>query len=278
MSSSIAWSMRIPTWVIAGGVLGSLTACGENLTPTTDNPPPLVASCVPDLDGVITAAEVPVVLEQPLTYYVGVDATVDVAGTGTAVDHRWDWSQDRAGDHRVDSVAVAMTNQWYASSFPGGRFVVAIDDAVDGVYASDDRGLHLLGFASQQAMPAGGRTLLPYSTPVTVLPLPLVVGDRLTAIGTVVAGTIRGLPYNGTDTYQLSADAAGELHLPYVRFAAAMRVRTQVTSTPAVGAATSVQQTAFYSECFGEIGRATSRANETATDFTVAAVQRRLAL
>jgi hypothetical protein len=40
----------------------------------------LVASCVPDLDGVLTAAEVPVLLDQPLTFRVGTDVAVDVAG------------------------------------------------------------------------------------------------------------------------------------------------------------------------------------------------------
>ena len=254
-------------------------ACGENLTPVGEEPPPLVASCVPDLDGVLTAAEVPVLIGQPLGVRTTADVAVDVAGSGGADDHRWDWSEDRAGDLFTDQIAVALTDQWYAGSFAGGRFVLAADDATDGVYAADERGVHLLGLASHVADPPGGRTLLVYSAPVTVLRVPLQRGDRWTEVGTISGGTLRGLPYNGTDTYAISADARGELHLPYVRFADALRVRTVVTSAPAVGGATIiVRQAAFWSECFGEVGRATSRPGETSDDFTQAASQRRLAL
>lgn len=259
--------------------LVALAACGENLTPIGDLPPPLVASCVPDLDGVLTAAEVPVVLDQPLEFRTGAMIAVDVAGTGTAADHRWDWSADRAGDVFADQIAVALTDQWYAGAFPGGRFVLPSDDTLDGVYAADDRGLHLLGLASRVADPPGGRTLLAYQTPVTVLRLPVQRGDAWTELGTITGGTLRGLPYAGTDRYAIAADARGELHLPYVRFADALRIRTHVVSTPAVGGtAIAVRQAAFWSECFGEIGRATSRIDEPADDFTIAATQRRLAL
>ena len=257
----------------------ALAACGENQTPGDETPPPLVASCVPDLDGVLTAAEVPVLLDQPLTFRVGTDVAVDVAGAGSGDAVRWDWSEDRAGDALVDQIAVALDDQWYAGSFPGGRFVLAFDDATDGVYRADDAGLYLLGLASRDEAPAGGRTLLPYAAPVAVLRLPLARGDRWTEVGTITGGTLRGLPYNGTDTYQISADASGELHLPYVRFTAALRVRTTLTSTPAIGgSSTVVRQATFFSECFGEIGRATSRLGETNDDFTTAATLRRLAL
>ena len=90
---------------------------------------------------------------------------------------------------------------------------------------------------------------------------------------------VNGLPYNGTDTYELAADVRGELHLPYVRFTDVLRVRTLVTSRPSVGGgATTRRQVGFWAECFGEVGRATSRANEAAEDFTTAETQRRLAI
>ena len=55
-------------------------ACADNLTPepTASPAPPL--GCLPDLDGTLTAAEVPVVLGVPLDFYVGAGVTVDVAG------------------------------------------------------------------------------------------------------------------------------------------------------------------------------------------------------
>ena len=202
-----------------------------------------------------------------------------VLGRGSGADRQWDWSADTAGDALIDQLAVALDDQWYAGSFPGGRFVIAVDATTDGVYAADDRGLYLLGLASHDEAPPGGKTLLPYAAPVAVLRLPVAAGDRWTETATITGGTLRGLPYNGTDTYAISADAHGELHLPYVRFTDALRVRTTVTSTPAVGGASVVvRQTQFFSECFGEIGRATSRPGELADDFTTAATLRRLAL
>ena len=97
--------------------------------------------------------------------------------------------------------------------------------------------------------------------------------------GAWIVPTLNGLPYNGTDTYEQAADARGELHLPYVRFTDALRVRTLVTSRPAVGGGmTTRRQVGFWSECFGEVGRATSKANEAAADFTTAESQRRLAI
>ena len=35
----------------------ALAACGENATPVGEPPSPFAASCVPDLDGTLTAAE-----------------------------------------------------------------------------------------------------------------------------------------------------------------------------------------------------------------------------
>ncbi len=257
----------------------ALAACGENATPVGEPPSPFAASCVPDLDGTLTAAELPIVLDQPLTFRVGEDVAVDLAGRGSGADRQWDWSVDTAGDALRDQLAVALDDQWYAGSFPGGRFVLAVDAATDAVYAADDRGLYLLGLASHDEAPPAGKTLLPYAAPVAVLRLPVAAGDRWTETATITGGTLRGLPYNGTDTYAISADARGELHLPYVRFTDALRVRTTVTSTPAVGGASVVvRQSQFFSECFGEIGRATSRPGEPADDFTTAATLRRLAL
>ena len=269
--------MRAPLAIVALAL--AVLACGENATPLEAPPPPLVASCVPDLDGVLTAAELPVVLDQPLPVRISTDAAVDVAGRGDGAARRWDWSADDAGDRFVDQLAVALDDQWYAGDVPGGRFVLPFDDATDAIYRADERGVDLLGLASREPAPAGGRTLLPYATPVAVIRLPLAVGDRWTETATITGGTLRGLPYNGSDRYDLAADAAGELHLPYVRFTAALRLRTTVTSTPAVGGGTTVvRQAAFLSECFGEIARATSRVGEPSDDFTTAATVRRFAL
>lgn len=254
-------------------------ACGENLTPPPTATPPLVTGCVPDLDGALTAAELPLLLDTPAAFLFTDDATVDLAGDGDGDTRRWDWSDERIDDRAVDVTAAALDAQWYAPMFPGGRFVAAGPAGLDGIYARDDAAVYLLGVASPAADPPGGRTLLRYDTPIAVLRFPLAEGDAWTERATITGGTLSGLPYNGADTYAFAADAAGELHLPYVRFTHALRLRTLVTSTPAVGGvSTTRRQVSFWFECFGEIGRATSRANEPAEDFTTAEELRRFAL
>lgn len=267
--------MRAAAWL---AVL-VLAACGENRTPASTATPPPGSSCVPDLDGALVAAEVPLVLDVAAPYLFSDDAPVDIAGSGSGDTRRWDWTEERLDDRAVDVTAAALDDQWYAPMFPGGQFVAAGTGGLDGIYARDDAAVYLLGLASPTADPPGGRTLLVYDAPVGVLRFPLVEGDAWLESATITGGTLAGLPYNGTDTYATAADAAGELHLPYVRFTRALRLRTLVTSTPAIGGgATTRRQVSFWFECFGEIGRATSRANEPAEDFTTAEEQRRFAL
>ncbi|HUQ05420.1 MAG TPA: hypothetical protein VM261_23120 [Kofleriaceae bacterium] len=256
-----------------------LVACGENQTPEPTALPPTPVSCLPDLDGALTADEVPTVLDVAAPYLVTPSAPVDVAGTGTGDTRRWDWSAERLEDDAIDIVATALDDQWYAPMFPGGQFVAAGPGGLDGVYLRDDTAVYLLGLASPEENPSGGRTLLVYDRPAGVMRFPLAEGDAWVETVTITGGTLAGLPYNGTDRYDFAADASGELHLPYVRFTRALRLRTLVTSTPAIGGgATTRRQVSFWFECFGEIGRATSRANEAATDFTTAEELRRFAL
>ncbi|MBE7453320.1 MAG: hypothetical protein HS111_31980 [Kofleriaceae bacterium] len=256
-----------------------LAACGENLTPPGEGEPSPPLACVPDLDGVLTAEEIPLVLGATAPYLIGGDVAVDVAGEGAGATRRWDWSVERRDDTAADLGAVALDRQWYASAFPGGQFVAAGAGGLDGVYARDAAAIYLLGLASPTMEPASARTLLAYDAPVAVLRFPLVEGDAWTATGTITGGTLAGLPYSGADVYELSADASGELHLPYVRFTRALRLRTRVVSTPAVGGVvTSRRQVSFWFECMGELGRATSRADEPAADFTIASELRRFAL
>lgn len=250
-------------------------ACGENLTPQPA-PPSALPDCVPDLDGSITAAELPIALGVTIDEYVSpVQHTVDLI----AHDGRWDLSAEYKDDARVAVGPVALGAQWYAPSFPGGQFVADAGGGNDGVYAEDATALWLFGLASHDESPASGKTLLVYDAPVAVLRFPLHDGLAWTESGHVTSGTLDGLPYTGTDTYQIDASGSGALDVPYVRFAPALRVRTHVTVAPAAGGTTvSRRQTQFFFECFGEVARAESKPNEPDPDFTIAAALRRFAL
>jgi len=268
---------------LATGALG----CGTNLTPPGDEVDGgfVELACLPNLDGRVEAHEIPVTLQTPVDYYVSPDGTsVNLAGATDEQGKRvWDYSEQSPADARVQATAVPLGAQWYAESFPGGEFVLAssmsADSDVDGIYSLDEEGLWLHGVASTEENPAAGTTLLPYAAPVALYRFPLEPGDAWTEIGTLTGGELRGLPYNGTDTYEVEVDGSGRLELPYVSFEQTHRVRIRVVVAPAVGGITSTRrQVSFLFECFGEVAQITSRLDESERDFTTAAEMRRFAL
>ncbi len=279
--------MRIARLLPLLPILTLLTsACGDNLTPPGHDAylageiTPL--TCAPNLDGVITANELPTVLDTPVSYLenpAGVTRTVNVAGT-TAPNGAvtWDFGADYADDGVLTVTVTSLTGKWYAASFAAGQFVTPEDAAhtLEAVYRRDDAGVYLLGVASTAANPPEGQTLLVYDAGILVAKLPLSPGESWVAKGNVTNGKYRGLPYAGSDTYEVTDDAVGKLVLHDFTFDSVHRVRTKVTVSPSAGASTSVQQVSYFAECFGEITRVVSQQNEPNADFTVAAELRRL--
>ncbi len=268
-------------------VLGAL-ACGENRTfpekrayqPEAVTP----LACVPNLDGKIEANELKAALEVPETLVVspaGVHRMVDVAGTIDAQGRRtWNFATDYADDQLAKISASALTGKWFALSFPNGQYVAPVDLGAGllGVYSADGSNLLLHGLASSKEAPPEGKTLLVYNAPVAVQKYPLEVGKSWISVGVVQNGVIRGLPYAGRDTYQVSVDAAGRLELTDLTFTQALRIRTRVTVEPSVGASVSRRQISWFFECFGEVARAASLDNEPLEDFTTTSELRRLGL
>jgi hypothetical protein len=279
---------RTPPLVLLASLLAAVS-CGENLTPASDRQvydgggeQPL--ECVPNLDGRIDSNELQAAIGVPATYLVspkGEERPVDVVGTVDGAGKRvWDWSANAASDQLAVLTARVLTGTWYAASFPGGQFTTALDAAgsLEAVYVHDEQALWLLGYASSVEAPPEGKTLVVYQQPVALYRFPVEVGAQWVSAGTVQNATVYGLPYAGRDTYEVSVDAAGTLHLPDVTFGQALRTRTRVTQEPAVGASVSRRQVSFLFECFGEVARAQSRDDESAADFTTAAEVRRLGL
>jgi hypothetical protein len=281
--------MRTSTPVALLSLLAALVACGENLTPASDRQlydgggeEPL--PCVPNLDGRIDADELQAALGVPANYLVspkGEERAVDVVGSVDGAGKRvWDWSANAPSDQLAVLTAGGLSGKWYQASFPGGQFVTALDaaGALEAVYVHDDQALWLLGYASRVEAPPEGKTLVVYQQPVALYRFPLQVGAQWVSAGTVQNATVYGLPYAGRDTYEVSVDAAGTLHLPDVTFGQALRTRTTITQEPAVGASVQRRQVSFLFECFGEVARAQSRDDEPAADFTTAVEVRRLGL
>ena len=263
-------------------------ACGENKTfpERTAYAPEAVTplACVPNLDGKIEATELKAALDVPESLIVspaGVRRMVDVVGSVDAQGRRtWNFATDYADDQLAHISASALTGKWFAASFPTGQYVAPVDLGAGllGVYAADGANLLLLGIASANQAPPEGKTLLVYNAAVAVHRYPLEVGKTWISVGVVQNGLIRGLPYAGRDTYQVTIDAAGRLELTDLTFTQALRVRTRVTVEPAVGASVSRRQVSWFFECFGEVARASSVDNELLEDFTTTAELRRLGL
>ncbi len=260
-------------------LLALLCACGVNQTPQPE-PLPVLPSCVPNRDGEITSAELPVPLGLTASYYAGVDTPVVLAGTDA-----WDLSEERASDDVISLGPLALAGQWYAAEFPGAAFVVDAGvagvadagDGLDGVFHQDDQALWLHGTASQDPAPAGGKTLVRYAEPIAVLRFPLADGLTFESVGTI-NGTINGLPFVGADEVAVEVAGSGRLDLPYVRFSPVLRIRTRIVRRPSTGGAVGKRSTSFVFECFGEVAHADSQLDEPNPDFTTAAALRRFAL
>ena len=269
-------------------VVAVLAACGENQThpdrASYDAGPEQPLSCVPNLDGQIVRGELGAAIGVPARYLVsptGVARTVNLNGSVDAAGHKiWNWSADYADDQAATIVASAPAGKWYADKFPGAQFVSPFDagGAIEAVYSEDDSAIYLLGLASAQQSPADGQTLYVYDAPVPFLRFPLAAGKSWTSVGATKNQVLRGLPFAGKDTYEVTVDAAGQLVLPDLTFTQALRVRTKITIEATVGATTTQFQDSYFFECFGEVARATSKINETNADFTSALEMRRLGL
>lgn len=275
-------------WYMAAvvGCLALVSGCSDNLTEqpergTYQGAEPPALDCIPNLDGRITADELQPALDVPVTYRISPDGeqrTVDIAGATDPSGIRvWDWSTDDESDLELTIEANSLADRWFASDFPGATFVSQLDAAgsLIGVYSEDDAGVYLHGYASPQSEP-NRRTLVVYDSPVAVYRFPLEVGAAWVDVAEVRNATVAGLPYAGRDTYDVRVDEVGEMWLPNIEFTDVLRVRTQVTVSPAVGEAVSRRQVGYVFECFGEVARAVSQNNETDPDFTTAVEVRRL--
>ncbi len=266
-----------------------VSGCGDNLSrlsegsagaaPFGDVP----LACVPNLDGIITAGELAPTLGVPASYVVsapGETRAVDLDGTVDAEGRRR-WSFPAQPSERTVSLAASeVVGAWYAASFPGGRFASPLDvgGELHGIYSHDADALWLHGVASADEAPAAGKTLLVYASPIPLYRFPLEVGASWTATGSVTNGLLRGLPYAGEDTYDVTDDASGIVVLPELVFTQAHRLRTTVRVAPSAGTEATTRQVGFLFECFGELARLTSVKDEPSENFKTAAEVRRLGL
>ncbi len=267
-------------------------ACEDNLTHPPDTTPyeagttaPL--SCVPNLDGTIQSSELQPTLGISANYLVNPSGTtrmVDVEGqVNSSGQLVWDWGTSYANDQVAKSKPRRSPASGTRRRSRTAQYVTPFDaaDTLEAVYSQDDGGASHPRPGVHAGEPALGQDALGLRHARDALRVPAHVGTSWTSIGHRARNgdSATACPTPGTDTYQGTDDAAGQLILPDFMFTQAHRVRFVVTTTSRPAACSrSRRQVSFLFECFGEVGRATSQTNETNDNFTTAAEARRLGM
>ena len=231
--------------------------------------------CVPNHDGVIDRAEVPLAAGLHATYRIAENVSLSTAGTTRADGTRlWDLSAALSGDHSVVLETTAITGSWFAADFTDATYSTKLSDTSDllGVFETTPSALLLRGVVS----PSGGaqRTELTYAPAVSTLAFPMTKGSSWQTNANVT-GVASGVGTVAGESYQSSVDAVGDLVTPFATFPVQ---RVHVVLTRNVGGfITVVRSFVFVAECFGPVATIVSQNDETADEFTSAAEVRRLA-
>ena len=237
------------------------TADGAETTPVT---------CLPNGDGRITRAEVPIAPDLHATFLVAEHVAFDSRGTPDG-DPRWDLAQAFEGDMRVLVETLDPAPLWFGPSFPTATYATRLAGDLLGVFEARDDGLYLLGVVSS----ADGllRTELAYDPPARILAYPLALDASWTTTSTVT-GLTNGVVSLATETYEGRVDARGTLATPFADFDV---LRAVVALDRWVGGALYFEvQQLFVSECFGTVASLRSEAYEAGPELTTAAELRRL--
>ncbi len=253
-------------------------AKGDQGVGTADGSPAdsqiIPGSCVPNHDGVVTRAEMPVVVGATAQWRAASNATFAVAGAAQADGSlQWDLAKTLTGDHDLQLKTLPITGAWYAAAFTGATYVSQLAESSDllGIFQVTDSTLLLLGVAS----PTDGlqKTELTYTPPVVVLQFPLQTGSAWTTSSSVT-GTATGMPVLYTETWTSKADAQGSLLAPLGTLPV-LRVRTRVDRLIGMIPST-LRSVLFVSECLGTVAAADAASTEYVDDFSQCSSVRRI--
>jgi len=234
------------------------------------------ALCVPDHDGSITRAELPLVAGRMANFKIATAATFATAGTVAGNGTRtWNLDLALANDAQKAVTLLAPTGQWWTSAFPDATYAVELAEGSDliGVFQLTDAALFLLGVVSPE--PGTFRTQLEYEPPAKILALPVAMAATWTSTSTI-SGTAQGLITTYTERYTATVDVAGTMTTPYGDFPV-IRVATDLERTSGFATLSTSRSFAWMAECFGSVANVTSQEFESAQEFDDPAEVRRIA-
>jgi hypothetical protein len=247
----------------------TLADISRDATPDTGPSP----ACLPDGDGLITRAEIPIAPELRATWLIAKNASFETAGTPNTTP-RWDLSTAFPGDARVLLETRAPSSFWFAEVFPTASYASLLEVGGDlfGAFEARNDGLYLLGVASETD--GLTRTELVYDPPAKLMSFPLELDASWTTTSTIT-GLTNGVPSLVTETWTGKVDARGEVSTPFADFDA---LRINLRLDRLVGAVPYFEvQHLFVSECFGTVASLRSEGYVAGPEFSDAAELRRLA-
>jgi hypothetical protein len=244
----------------------TLLACAPAAVPPTgpELPTPPLPDCQPNLDGTITASELPFLVGATAYIRVGVDVVVDVDGQAGRDGARvWDLSRPEPDQQpRATLRLTNMNEHWFQDEFPDAPLAgpLAPNNTLYGALSVAADGVMLYGAASADEDAAEGKTLLVYDAPVMLYPLPLSVGVVAETTNRTLGAVITGIPTAFEDVTTIEVTAHGSLVLPDLAFDDVLRVTIRLQRTPVAGVAVQQISHVFIAECVGEVARIVSPA------------------
>jgi hypothetical protein len=215
------------------------------------------SGCVPNHDGVVTRAELPMLSGLHASFVIAESVTMTTGGVAQPDGSTdWDFSAALSGDHTVTITTDDPAGQWFSSKFTSATYTSKLSDTETflGIYQATAASLLLQGVVTPTS--ASPQTEVAYSPSAEILAVPMQMGSTWTSTSTVT-GTADGILADYTEKYDSSVDAHGSLEVPYGTFDV-LRVQTTLTRTD--GALIQTTQTmTFVAECFGPVARLTSQ-------------------
>jgi hypothetical protein len=257
-----------------GGGSGGGTSTGGGSTSTGGGTADAGATCLPNHDGIITRAEVPLAAGLHATYRIATDATFSTTPTPVDGGLGWDLTGALANDQDVLTNTTALTGTWFAASYSDSTYTTQLTQGSNllGVFKVQDDGLYLMGVVTPtNTYPS---TNLSYSPPAKLLAFPLMAGGHWTTTSTV-SGTYEGSLWTQTEEYDSTVDDRGTALTPFSSFDV-LRVKTVLTRTVGI-VPTITRSDQLVTECFGTVATLTSQSDETGAEFSNDAEVRRLA-
>ena len=233
-------------------------------------------TCLPNHDGTITAAEVPIAAGLSAKFRAAVGVTFATSGTDAGGGKKdWDLAQTFPGDAPSLIATLPLAGLWFEPDFAGATYAAKLSEKTDtlGVFEVTAQSLLLRGLVSPQG--GASKTELTYSPAIVVLDFPLTEGKTWSTNSTVT-GYYSGVNVGfWSESYTNQVDASGTLTTPFGSFDV-LRVRTTLVRLY-LGITTTIRSFSFATECFGTVASITSTDNEPSLEFSSISELRRLA-